>query len=317
MNLFKFLSLIIVLNFTAQASFITLPVTSLPVMRKIDFDLNNIDKAIYGSLDVRPVNASLKTPIGKKAHATALLVNRFSLNEVVEDKLFELTGVNFAKEARLCEGENDFLRQTQFGKCSAVLVGPKQLLTAAHCIRNIQLDCDRKSFIFDARQDLGTDKRTQYFVKSQVYHCSKILAYNQSRDDTFDYALIELDRNVTGGREPVEVKKDELQNGDEVYMLGHPNGFLAQYSSNGFVRSDDDLFYNTNLDAFGGNSGGPVFDKSTNELVGLLIRGHDDLKWDTEAQCNRVVYCEEDECDGESVLKIGRIIDDIQKARNN
>lgn len=284
--------------------------------RRFDI-LNNLDKAIYGELDIVDTNSNLSIEVKNGVHATALVVNRFSLTELLDGRLYSMRGRNFYKSANLCEGENDFLDETAYGGCSSVLVGPKTVLTAAHCIQNYQLACDRKSFVFDARADLGSSNVEQYFVKSQVYHCSKILAYNQSRDKTYDYALIELDRAVEGGRVPVKIKTEPLQNGDEVYMIGHPNGFLSKYSSNGFIRYDDELFYNTNLDAFGGNSGGPVFDKESNDMIGLLIRGHDDLEWDNESKCHRVVYCEEDSCDGESVLKIGAIIDDIESRRNN
>lgn len=285
--------------------------------RPLIYTDNSIDKAIYGGLDVEDVSAGMSQEVLNGAHATALVINSYNLNEVITNSLYSTRGFDFAADALVCKGEEKFLKQYGYGKCSSVLVGPRQVLTAAHCIQNAQLACDRKSFIFDARADLGANKRTQYFVKSQVYNCKKIVAYNQSRDKTFDYALIELDREVEGGRVPVKVSQTILGNGDDVYMIGHPNGFLSKLSTNGQVRFQDELFYNTNLDAFGGNSGGPVFDANSNELVGLLIRGNDDLEWDTERQCNKVVHCKSDECDGESVLKIGAIIDDIEKARNN
>ncbi|MGI4992789.1 trypsin-like serine peptidase [Halobacteriovorax sp. GFR7] len=291
-----------------------------PTLGQVSEFINNLDKAIYGELDIVDIASGtlVHNPAAKvNSHSSAIMVNRWSLEEVIDGRLFSVTGVDFKKTARLCEGEEKFLDQKAYGKCSAVLVGPKQVLTAAHCIQNAQLACERKSFIFDARSDLGSDGETQYFVNSQVYNCKNILAYHQSRDKTFDYALIELDRPVEGGRKPVEIQQEELKVSDEVYMIGHPNGFLSKYSYNGFVRDIDPLFYITNLDAFGGNSGGPVYSKESNKMVGLLIRGHDDFEWDTELSCNRVVHCQDDKCDGEYVLKISAIIDDIEKARDN
>jgi len=38
------------------------------------------------------------------------------------------------------------------------------------------------------------------------------------------------------------------------------------------------IFFDANLDTFGGNSGSPVFDARTNAVVGILVRGADDYR---------------------------------------
>ena len=82
-------------------------------------------------------------------------------------------------------------------------------------------------------------------------------------------------------------------------------------ANNAAVRSNSpnlDWFV-ANTDTFVGNSGSGVFDASTKELVGILVRGATDYVPD--GTCNRVNVCPSDGCRGEDVIYSYRAIDDM------
>jgi hypothetical protein len=68
-----------------------------------------------------------------------------------------------------------------------------------------------------------------------------------------------------------------IGNGTAVHIIGHPSGIPAKYAPGATVRDNTPTtFFRANLDAFGGNSGSPVFDSATHEVEGLLVRGATD-----------------------------------------
>jgi hypothetical protein len=87
-----------------------------------------------------------------------------------------------------------------------------------------------------------------------------------------------LDRRA--GRAPLKVSLHDVAKGQELYMIGHPAGLPAKYADDAVVvdlREDRKLF-SADLDAYGGNSGSPVFDKATGRVVGVLVAGENDFE---------------------------------------
>ena len=46
-------------------------------------------------------------------------------------------------------------------------------------------------------------------------------------------------------------------------------------------KNTNPVFFQTNLDAFGGNSGSPVLNSETGEVEGILVRGEIDYSYDS------------------------------------
>ena len=74
--------------------------------------------------------------------------------------------------------------------------------------------------------------------------------------------------------------------GNQVYMLGHPMGLPLKFTPDGTIgKQYRDDFRNTNLDAFSGNSGSPVFSVKEKKLIGIFTKGRpDNLVWDPELE---------------------------------
>jgi S1-C subfamily serine protease len=147
--------------------------------------------------------------------------------------------------------------------CSAVLITPQHILTAAHCITELGPN-EVVKVAFDYLEN------NQIYDSSQIYQfSSKDILDTEWRRGVYDYALIRLDRPVEN-REPVAVNLSENpQEGDKIFALGFPYGLPMVFNSGtvlkqAFNKKPEINNYTTikaDLDLFPGNSGGPTFDE--------------------------------------------------------
>lgn len=209
----------------------------------------------------------------------------------------------------LCPTER-FAEEISASKCSGVLVGEDLLLTAGHCIRT-ENDCKEFFWSF-AFEKSPQDKNPLKFSSSEIYTCKKLEAQEKNYLTHLDYALIRLDRKVEGVT-PVRLRQSgQIELNSKLALIGHPAGLPKMIADNGEVTENNstDYFFRTNLDAFGGNSGAPVFNSESYELEGILIRGWTDFStnWDSEELCKNWYSCGRDGvCESEDVAKIRSI----------
>ncbi len=188
--------------------------------------------------------------------------------------------------------------------CTAVLVSPIHVLTAAHCMKGAS--CKDMKFAFDmtAASVSETDVRGRSrLLEKNVYSCAKVAYSSDSTNSTFtdpaqlsnpsthsypvipngqDVVLLELNRSVIG-RQPIasaRVSKMPLADGTKVFTLGHPFGLpqtlLSSKVHSSWTQFDKGLAgYRTSFSLYGGNSGGPVFSVLDGQpvLEGLVVSG--------------------------------------------
>lgn len=120
-------------------------------------------------------------------------------------------------------------------------------------------------------------------------------------EDGEDWAVIRLDRPVSG-RRPLTLATQDVTKDDVVAVLGHPCRLPLKYAGNAVVTnaSGNDRFLAT-LDAFGGNSGSPVFNDSF-EVVGLLAKGEPD--WVSLEGCQHAAVYPTTGPQGEEVMRL-------------
>jgi hypothetical protein len=92
-----------------------------------------------------------------------------------------------------------------------------------------------------------------------------------------------------------------------VYVIGHPVGLPTKFADGANVRNNNnESFFVCNLDTYGGNSGSPVFNSSTHELEGILVRGETDFIV-TENGCRKSNVCPQNDpnfvCRGEDCTR--------------
>lgn len=227
------------------------------------------DKSIYGADNRRDIFEA--DPFTRKLARSVAAV--FHGGEPDADGLITLPLINFGAGYSLCPGER-FADQPTGSFCTASLVAPDLVLTAGHCAPS-PASCPGKQFVFGF--EMGAKGEWPSSVPaSDVYNCAEIVGF--SNGETRDFAVIRLDRPVTG-REPLALNRlAPPEAGAGVFVIGTPLGLPLKMADGARVRSVQADSFMTDLDTFGGNSGSPVFNARTGLIEGILIAGGQDLQ---------------------------------------
>jgi HEAT repeat protein/V8-like Glu-specific endopeptidase len=265
------------------------------------------NKALYNNKDERQnldafesseFNQSFITTVKKQAESVACLIfHHFlikkndegwqlspkipTLAHVVEHEFQEKHGNHdaFGEQERFC---NEYA--AGFG--TAFLVGKQLAMTAAHCICKKDTNIRDEKVIAATRIVFGFQNAHNLFADRQVYQIKKVISHQftriQDKNKNFtewtDWALVELDREAPYTPLKMNMTK-KVADKVELYMLGHPYGLPVKFVGNGFIqRNKQKDFFESNLDAFGGNSGSPAFNKITCEVEGMLCSGGEDYE---------------------------------------
>lgn len=232
--------------------------------------------------------------------------------------------INEQAGAPLCATE-PFREQPVGAFCSGSLVGEDLVMTAGHCINKDT--CAGTKFVFGFAVKARGGKAPSEVPAADVYSCSKVETQKLEASDTtgnpaldqllgkisdLDFAIVRLDRKVTG-RDPLPVNSFKtLKNGDPLFVIGHPVGLPLKVADDAAVRDigKDKAYFVANLDTYGGNSGSAVFNAKTNKIEGILVRGDQDFRaaGTEEKPCVESNQVAADGGGGESVTKIN---DDI------
>ncbi|MDP2865287.1 MAG: serine protease, partial [Elusimicrobiota bacterium] len=224
----------------------------------------------------------------------------------------KLKTVNFGDRLNLCPGEK-FREQPIGAFCSGSLVGEDLVMTAGHCIKD-DAGCAAARMVFGYAIKKEGGEAVTTMTASEVYSCAKIVkrflggepdsANPTGQNLGADYALIKLDRKVTGHK-PLAVNRGaNLRKGDGITVIGHPVGLPLKVAGGATVRDFSKVgYFVADLDTFGGNSGSPVFNTRTKKIEGILVRGDEDFA-DSPAGCTTMATYEQTGGRGEDVTKI-------------
>ncbi len=209
----------------------------------------------------------------------------------------------------LCEGVR-FKEQVVSGSCTGFLISQDLLVTAGHCAIE-QVDCQNRSWIFGVNLEKANKN---LFSENEIYFCKEIISqrYLNSR---FDFAIIQLDRKVEGVTPLVFSRNESLSAGDPLFMIGHPLGLPMKIVDDGNIMQNGPGGITTSLDAFGGNSGSPIFSLKTKKVNGILVRGEADFNYNPTRGCFEEVRCTDtSSCAGEYMTAIDILnLDEIER----
>jgi len=190
----------------------------------------------------------------------------------------------------LCNSE-PFRNQPNPAIGSGFLVAPDIIATAGHLA--CDEDCTDTAYVFGVVM-LDSDTPALRIDNSEIYYCSEIIARDMGEPD---WALIRLDREVTG-HEPLRFRAHGVINdGERLVVIGHPSGLPRKYAAGANVRENTASgYFLANLDTYHGNSGSAVFNARTLEVEGILYAG----AWDfvRDGRCDRSYTCPDTGCPG-------------------
>lgn len=207
---------------------------------------------------------------------------------------------NYGETHNLCELEHFREQPVTAGWISTgFLVKKNVIATACHsALRHVLRDL---RFVFGFKMSDSSTPVVRV-PEENIYEGKKIIncAYMPDGNGS-DWALVKLDREVEN-QEVVMLTEDEIECQQEVYLIGHPQGLPIKYAPGARVRGFKKSLFTADLDTYMGNSGSPVFNSETHEVIGIVVHGDTrDLRWTGKGwgsviYPNRNIYTRKPQC---------------------
>lgn len=263
-------------------------------------------EVVYGDDDRLDLYQVKDARVLKLADSTVALFEAGSVSRPLLRRQARLATQPYGKSGNLCK-EEPFYDQETGAFCSGSLIAPDIIMTAGHCVKSA-VDCRGTKFVFG----FGIKKAGQMpktVPASEVYGCAGIIARAQENAGA-DWALIKLDRIVKNHAPLALHRTNDIANGAELFVIGHPAGLPTKVAGGARARDvSPQGYFVANLDTYGGNSGSAVFNAASGLIEGILVRG--EVDYVEKDGCRVSNKCPVDGCRGEDVTKMSAVIPHI------
>lgn len=243
---------------------------------------------------------SWQLAIFQKSNSVALIVEKEKVSQVSKEIYTVDISQTLGKTYNLCAGQA-FYEQPIVGTGTAFIFSEKSMMTAKHVFER-----DVKDYVvvfgYNIVQNNGVVE--VFFDKNNLYYPTKIL----HSADELDVVEFEVDRNFDRKALEYENSLKALKAAsNEIYMIGHPCGLPMKVALNATIeKNPHQQYFYTTLDSYQGNSGSPVFNFYTHKVIGVLVSGDKDYKFN--GSCYYRTSCVLPYCKGEKVIRIEEII---------
>jgi V8-like Glu-specific endopeptidase len=212
------------------------------------------------------------------ADSTVAFVRKDRLYFDPVKRIFTLKNLATLSEIANLDENEDFASQNKLSSCSGAYVGKSMVMTAGHCV---SADPKSNSYFGDLFMVFGWKYEKEGntvpdFPADSVYPIKGIetRALESGTEDTKrDFALVSMDREPAGRQPLVLEDAQQPRVGQKVFTIGYPLGLAVKINDpdHAQVYTVAKNVFQTNLDVFGGNSGGPAFDSATGRIIGIVI----------------------------------------------
>lgn len=216
--------------------------------------------------------------------------------------MFRGVAPRVGKEYDLCSDE-PFYHQPSLSFCTAFFINQHWLVTAKHCVENLQCTDFRllSSYRYEKLPQLQ-------FSAEEVFTCGEMVI-SEKEDLAFLKIAVEnkaiKDRSTKSKTLPQSKRAQDLDfiKGAPLEILGFPLGLPMKWANGQVLQKKNGKLYAA-IDAFEGNSGSPILDHN-HELVGILLGGDEDFVPSKGRSCQRSFQCQDaDDCEGEEILGV-------------
>ena len=289
---------------------------------------------IYGSDDRREV-FDAEAVYQRVAQSTALVATSSDFYIGGNGHVW-LEGTTYSEKiqgslgAPLCSTER-FADQPAPGYCSAFLLAPDLVATAGHCV-NISYLCDELRFVFGFQYDRSAHESDVGDVPpDNFYRCASVVGHVYDKDAVSvdavtsseywpDWAIVQLDRPVVGRTALPLRRTGQVAGGGKVSAVGYPGGIPAKVTAGRVVDNSHSLYFNTDMDIYGGNSGGVVVNPD-GVAEGIVIRGTGGNSFTRQGACFASDVCTAYDpnrasgCTGNHVMRIDPVLQFVDSER--
>ena len=267
-------------------------------------ELKRSQKLVYGVDDRQDLYQVAARRIQTLADSVVSLIDISLLSDNGNGSSTILT-VPFGISNNLCDSER-FREQPTAPRCSGFLVAPDLVATAGHCVN--QNNLARNRFVFGFRMINETEANV--VIPNNDIFRGLALIVREEISTGADYALVRLDRPVTGHTIVPIRRSGTISDGEEVFVIGHPSGLPLKFANGAQIRDNSvSSFFVANLDTYGGNSGSPVFNEDSGIVEGILVRGDTDFV--NLSGCWVSNVCPTTGCRGEDVTRTTEFADSV------
>lgn len=270
-----------------------------------------------------PFTQELQRKTEELGKSVGLILPSYKVEGLPETPSVEMSRIGVIRNLCLDVAGRDRLGIEDTG--TGFLISPTLVATAGHCAEKLgatpRIIFGYTQTAFDISQAKRTGK-TIFFGTEAVIRNLRLVAGTKRPDFEAkgDWAIYEIIGNPTG-LTPLELNDGpRLTPGNQnLVMIGHPCGYPLSAAVKGNMLSSEGYNFWTNLDAFIGNSGSPIFNASTWKVEGLLISGGTDFD-KVKEQLNCFTWMWDGRWDGKPPKKVGEAachISRVVEARNS
>src|SRR5918994_1838889 len=227
----------------ARLEGLAVPADTTPDKRLQDTDLATLveklrseQKVIYGVDDRQDVFQITDQAILNDADSVVILCDQ---GEVVDNGngTSTLQTQNFGTSRNLCATE-PFRDQPTTGLCSGFLVAPDIIATAGHCVDASNVTTRRFVFGYRMRKTNGAPTARTVINNTEIYRGVNIIG-RQLISNGADWALVRIDRPVTNHRVVRIRRGGQIENDEDLHVIGHPVGLPTKVAGGTEVRDNN------------------------------------------------------------------------------